>query len=55
MNTLEKAELSASVCHIERFSKSGILIFNSEMPNTTGHKTRRRRRRRRRTQAAAKR
>ena len=55
MNTLEKAELSTSACHIERFSKPGIPIFNSEVPNTTGEKTRRRRRIRRRTQAAAKR
>ena len=34
MNTLEKAELTASIHHIKRFSKSGILIYNSEIPDT---------------------
>ena len=40
MNTLEKAELTASVCHTERFSKSGILICNSKAQDTAGRKTR---------------
>ena len=30
MNTIKKAQLTASVHHIERFSKSGILIYNSK-------------------------
>ena len=30
MDTLEKAELTASICHIARFLKLGILIYNSE-------------------------
>ena len=51
MNTLEKAEHTASICHIERFSKSGILIYNSKVPDMAGSKTRRRRI----TQAIAKR
>ena len=29
MNTIKKVELTASVHHIERFSKSGIPIYNS--------------------------
>ena len=44
MNTLGKAECTASVRHIERFSKSGIPIYNSEVPGTAGRKTKRRRR-----------
>ena len=32
MNNLEKAELTVSICYIERFSKSGIQIYNSEVP-----------------------
>ena len=43
MNALEKAELTALVRHIERLSKSGILIYNSAVPDTAGRKTRRRR------------
>ena len=42
MISLEKAELTASVYHIEIFSKSGILIYNSEALDTAGRKTRRR-------------
>ena len=42
MNTLEKAELAVFVHHIERFSKLGIQIYNSEVPETAGRKTRRR-------------
>ena len=30
MNTMKKVELTASVHHIERFSKSGIPIYNSK-------------------------
>ena len=54
MNTLEKAELTASAGHIGRFLKSGIPIYNSEVPHTAGRKTRRRKRKRRRTQVTAK-
>ena len=54
MNSLEKAELTASVRHIERFSKPGILTYNSEAPDTACRKTRRRSRRRR-TKTIAKR
>ena len=44
MNTLEKAELTTSIRHIERFLKSGISIYNSEVPDAAVRKTRRRRR-----------
>ena len=40
MDTLEKAELTASIRHIERFLKSRIPIYNSEAPDTAGRKTR---------------
>ena len=50
MSNSEKAELTVSVRHIERFSKLGIPIYNSEVPDTVARKTRRRR-----TQAIAKR
>ena len=49
MITSEKAELTASVRHSERFSKSEIPIYKSKVPETAGRKTRRRR-----TQAIAK-
>ena len=39
MNTSEKAKLTASVCHIERFSKSRIPIYHSEGLDTAGRKT----------------
>ena len=42
MDTLEKAELIASVCHVARFLKSGVPIYNSEVLDTAGRKTRRR-------------
>ena len=42
MNTLEKAELTASVHHFERISKTGIVNYNSEAPDTAGGKMRRR-------------
>ena len=42
LNTLEKAELTASVRHIERSTKLGIPIYNSEVPDTDGRKTRKR-------------
>ena len=42
MNTLEKAELTDSVWHIERFLKSGIPICNSDLLGTADRKTRRR-------------
>ena len=50
MDSLEKAELTASIRHIAKFLKSGIPIYNSEVPDMAGRKTRRRR-----TQAIAKR
>ena len=40
MNILEKAELTASICHIDRFLKSGMPIYNSEVSDTAGRKTR---------------
>ena len=36
MNTLEKAEPIASVCHNEIFLKSGIPIYNFKVPDTVG-------------------
>ena len=50
MDTLEEAELTASICHIARFLKTGIPIYNSKVLDTSGRKTRRRR-----TKAIAKR
>ena len=44
MNTLEKAELTTSIRHMERFLKSGISIYNSEVPDAAVRKTSRRRR-----------
>ena len=38
--TSEKAELAVSVHHIERFSKSGIPVYYSEVSDTTDRKTR---------------
>ena len=38
-NTLEKAELTTLVRHLQSYSKSGTLIYNSEVPETTGRKT----------------
>ena len=46
MDALEKAELIALIRHIERYLKSGIPIYNTEVPDTVGRKTGRRRRRR---------
>ena len=43
MDTLENAELTSSIRHIVRFLKSGILIYNSEVPERAGRKTRRKR------------
>ena len=54
MDILEKAEVTASILHIAGFLKSGILIFNYQVPDTAARKTRRRRRRRR-AQATVKR
>ena len=54
MDTLEKAELTALIRHIGRFLKSGIPLFNIEVPDTAGRKTRKRRSRRRRAQSIAK-
>ena len=47
MDTLEKAELTASISHIARFFKSGIPIYNSKDSETASRKTRGRRRTRR--------
>ena len=44
MNTLENAELTDLERHVERFPKSGIPIYNSEVTGTAGKKMRRRRR-----------
>ena len=51
MDTLEKKGLTASISHTATLLKSGILIYNAEVQDTAGRKTRRRRR----TQATAKR
>ena len=51
MDTLENPALITTIRHIARFLKSEIPIYNSEVPNKDGRKTRRRRR----TQAIAKR
>ena len=51
MDTLEKAELNASIPHIAVFLKSGKPIYNSQDRDTAARK----RRRRRRTHAIAKR
>ena len=51
MDTLEKAELNASIPHIAVFLKSGIPIYNSQVRDTAARK----KRRRRRTHAIAKR
>ena len=51
MDTLERAKITASIRLTARFLKSGIQIYNSEVPDTTGIKTRRRRK----TQVIAKR
>ena len=42
-DTLEKAELTTSLCHIARFLKSGIPIYSSEVLDTAGRKMKRRR------------
>ena len=36
MNTFEKVEFTSSVHHNERFLKSGITIYNSEILDTAG-------------------
>ena len=54
MDSLEKTALATLICHTERFSKSGIRIYNYKVQDATGRKTRKRKRRRRRgTQAIA--
>ena len=52
MDTLGKAEPTASMCHVARFLKPGIPIHNSEVSDTAGRKTRKMWRR---TEAIAKR
>ena len=49
IDTLKNAELTVLICHIARFLKSGIRIYNSEVQDMAGKKTRRKR-----TQAIAK-
>ena len=44
--TLEKAEITASIRHIARLLKTGVPIYNSDVPDTAGRKTRKKRRRR---------
>ena len=34
MNNSKKAELTTSMCHIEKFSKSGISMHNFEVADT---------------------
>ena len=41
MDTMEKAALDASICHIARFLKSGIPIYNSKVPDRAGRKNKR--------------
>ena len=48
MGTLERADLTASIHYIGRFLKWGIPIYNSEVPDTAGRKTRKRKKRTRR-------
>ena len=38
MDTLENAELTALICHVARFLKSGIPIYNSEVQDMAGKK-----------------
>ena len=38
MHTSDKAELTALICHIKRLLESGILIYNSEVPDMAGRK-----------------
>ena len=38
INACEKAELTASIHYIERFSKSGIPVSSSEVPDKAGKK-----------------
>ena len=38
MDTLEKADLTALIRHIQRFLKSEIPIYNSEVPGMAGKK-----------------
>ena len=41
MDTLEKVELAALICHVPRILKSGIPIYNFEVPDTADRKMRR--------------
>ena len=43
MDILEKAELTASICHIAKSLKSGIPICNFEVRDTAGRETRKKR------------
>ena len=38
LDTLRKGKHTASIRHIKRFSKSGILIYNSEAPEMASRK-----------------
>ena len=44
MDILEKADLTALIRHFVRFLKSGIPIYNSDVPDTAGRETKRRKR-----------
>ena len=44
MDTLGNAEFTTSIRRIARFLKTGIPIYDSEVPDTAGRKTRKRRR-----------
>ena len=39
IDTLEKAELAASICHFARFLKSEIPIYSLKLPDTAARKT----------------
>ena len=39
LSNLEKAELTASIHHIVRFSKSGIPVYHFKVPRKAGRKT----------------
>ena len=39
MITSERIELTFSIRHIEKFLKSGVPIYNFEIPDTAGRKT----------------
>ena len=40
LNNSQKSDLTASVHHIERFTKSGLSIYDSKVPDSAGAKKR---------------